>query len=583
MMRNLIRISLFSIAIVLGFALPVCAQVSESNAASGVISGRVTTAGGELASTTSVYVSASGAMGPPRSTLVSSDGSFKIEDLEIGVYRVWAGAPGFVLDAPTGAEARGFIHTGESTSIRLKKGGVVTGTVLNSNNAPLVAVPVRAFRIRDEAGKPIETVSSFNERFTDDRGVYRIYGLMPGTYIVAAGGVSRFYGGFGTTGFDQDVPTYAPSSTRDTAMEVMVRSGEEVTADIQYRGEPGHAISGSVSGIPQLASGNYGGANINVIDVKSKIILVSVTASSMNEYAFAAYGLPDGEYELVAQNFSQTRDTRASDAKRVKVQGADVTGVNLVVAPLPAINGRVVLDTTLAPDCVKRRETALQETIIFARRDKQATKSEEGNSNATAQVPMIFAGQIADAVADAKGEFSLRNLHAGTYRLSVSLPSPGWYVKSLTRAVNPRTTDPRVVSDGVTLTNQSVSGLNVTLGEGAATIRGGVVTAEGKPVKDRLLVYLVPVEKDGSSNLLRYFETRSEADGRFELRNLPPGDYLAVTTSSDENRPGFLIRQDSSLRAKVIRDAQKLNQSLTLKPCERVENFELPNQPVIKQ
>jgi hypothetical protein len=257
--------------------------------------------------------------------------------------------------------------------------------------------------------------------------------------------------------------------------------------------------------------------------------------------------------------------------------------VNLNVAPLPGINGRVVIDATLAADCVKHRETALQETIVFARREKQTTKSAEGNSNSNDPVAMIFADQIADAVADAKGEFTLRNLHAGTYRLSVTLPNSGWYLKAFTRAVNPRTTDSRIVSDGVTLTNQSVSGLNVTLGEGAATIRGAVVTAEGKMVKDRLLIYLVPVEKDSSSNLLRYFETRSDADGRFELRYIPPGEYLMAATNSEEDRsPGFLIRQDSSLRAKVVRDAQKLNQGLTVKPCERVENFEL-SQPVIKQ
>jgi len=196
---------------------------------------------------------------------------------------------------------------------------------------------------------------------------------------------------------------------------------------------------------------------------------------------------------------------------------------------------------------------------------------------------MIFANQIADAVADAKGEFTLRNLHAGTYRLSITLPNSGWYVKSFTRTVNPRTTDSRLVSDGVTLSNQSVSGLNVTLSEGAATIRGAVITAEGKMVKDRLLVYFVPVEKDSASNLLRYFETRSEPDGRFELRNIPPGEYFAVAASSEAERsPGFLIRQDSNLRVGVVRDAQKLNQTLTVKPCERVENFELA-QPIIKQ
>src|SRR5690349_7932098 len=584
MIRNIIKVSLVSLTYVCGVSLSVRGQAADSNIASGSITGHVTSTSGDLPNNTAVYISASGTTVPPRSTMVNSDGTFKVDDLESGVYRVWAAAPGFVSDAPTGTDTRGFVHTGESANIRLKKGGVITGTVLNSNNNPVIAVNVRAFRIRDETGKPIEAmIASANERFTDDRGVYRIYGLTPGTYIVSAGGASRFFGGYATAGFDQDVATYAPSSTRDTAMEVTVRSGEEAAADIQYRGEPGHAVSGNVSGVPQPAGpSTFGSANINITDVKNRTLLISVVASSINDYAFVAYGLADGEYELVAQTFSQTRDIRASEPKRIKVQGADVTGVNLSVAPLPGISGRVVLDTTFAAECVKHRETALQETIVFARREKQTAKSAEGNPNSNDQVAMIFANQIADAVADAKGEFTLRNLHAGTYRLNITLPNSGWYVKSFTRTVNPRTTDSRLVSDGVTLSNQSVSGLNVTLSEGAATIRGAVVTAEGKMVKDRLLVYLVPVEKDSTSNLLRYFETRSEPDGRFELRNIPPGEYFAVATSSEAERsPGFLIRQDSNLRAGVVRDAQKLNQTLAVKPCERVENFELA-QPIIK-
>ena len=412
-----------------------------------------------------------------------------------------------------------------------------------------------------------------------------MYGLMPGTYIVAAGGTSRFFGSFGTTGFDQDVPTYAPSSTRDTAMEVTIRSGEEANADIQYRGEPGHAISGGVSGVaPSASAAVFTSASINIFDVKTKTLVMTVTASSINDYTFAAYGLSDGEYELVAQSFSQSRDIRASDAKRVKVQGADVTGVNLNVIAQPAISGRFVLDSAFTAECVKRRDTALQETMIFARRENQTVKSADPKVPATIQVPLMYADQLADAAGDAKGDFILRNLHAGTYRFSFTLPNSAWYLKSLSLRVNPRTADARVVSEGVSLSNQTVSGLSATLGEGAASVHGTVVTDEGKPVRDRLLIYLVPAEKDSAANLLRYFETRSEADGRFELRNLPPGDYLAVATTVEENRaPGILVRQDPNLRTKVIRDAQKLNQSITLKPCETVENFALSNQSIIKQ
>jgi hypothetical protein len=585
--RNLFKWLLVLIACVHGFTLTARAQAGDANppAPSGVITGHVTNTNGEIPNNATAYASASSSlMGPPRSTPVNNDGNFKFEGLEVGVYRVWTGAPGFVADAPGSTDGRGFVHTGESANLRLRKGGVITGTVLNSNNTPVVGASVRALRIRDEAGKPIETVSSFNERFTDDRGVYRIYGLMPGTYVVAAGGVSRMYGGYANTGYDQDVPTYAPSSTRDTAMEITVRSGEEATADVQYRGEPGHAISGTVTGVAQTSGGIISSASITVMDVKTHTVVMNSNASSYNGFGFAVFGLADGEYELVAQNFSpQTRDIATSQAKRIKVQGADIGGVTLTVAPLPAISGRVMLDNATS-DCGKRRETVLQETIIFGQREKQTAKSADAKTNSTTeQVPLIFATQNADTVADAKGDFVLRNLHAGTYRLSITPPNAGWYVKSITMGVNPRNADSRLISDGITLNSQSVSGINVTIAEGAAFVRGTIVTAEGKPVRDRMLVYFVPAEKESASNLLRYFEVRSEADGAFELRNVPPGEYLLMAQSADENRSaGVLIRQDSALRAGVVRDAQKLNRSITLKPCERNDKFELPYQITLK-
>jgi len=142
-------------------------------------------------------------------------------------------------------------------------------------------VTVRAFHVRDENGKPTAGSGTIGERMTDDRGVYRMYGLLPGTYIVSAGGMTRFFGGYGTGAHDQDAPTYAPSATRDTAQEVVVRSGDEATADIQYRGEPGHAISGTVSGFPararrggfQRVSHSYGCKNANDADGFAGLVL----------------------------------------------------------------------------------------------------------------------------------------------------------------------------------------------------------------------------------------------------------------------------------------------------------------------
>src|SRR5688572_28950156 len=192
------------------FAAVIQAQAPETNSSnkSGVISGSVTSSSGELPANTTVYVTALGAGVPPQNAVIKSDGTFRIENLEVGVYRVWAAAPGFVVDPQNIAtEARAIYHTGDSVTLTLRKGGVITGRVLKSNDAPVVAAPVRAFRVRDENGKATEGSSALAERMTDDRGVYRMYGLLPGTYIVSAGGMTRSFGGSGTNAHDHDVPT----------------------------------------------------------------------------------------------------------------------------------------------------------------------------------------------------------------------------------------------------------------------------------------------------------------------------------------------------------------------------------------
>src|SRR5205807_1489725 len=75
-------------------------------------------------------------------------------------------------------------------------GGVINGTVTDSDKQPVVAVRVRALMIRDANGE-LTNGSVATERLTDDRGIYRLYGLTSGSYVVSAGGGSASGGGGG--------------------------------------------------------------------------------------------------------------------------------------------------------------------------------------------------------------------------------------------------------------------------------------------------------------------------------------------------------------------------------------------------
>src|SRR5438874_2094205 len=242
-----VKLGLLAAAILLAQAAraqpkPKSEQPETSETRLGSIKGRVL-ADGQAVNNASISAWHLNSTAPPRGVPTNDSGDFEIKGLEPGVYRLRAVAPGYVI-APTEAIAETYYRVGDSVTLPMIRGAVFTGKVLTANDEPLVAVKVRAMMIRDINGKPPTADGSSVERFTDDRGIYRIFGLQPGTYLVAAGG--RGSNSYALNAYDNDAPTYAPSSTRDTAAEISLAGGEEKTIDIHYRGDAGHAVSGNV-------------------------------------------------------------------------------------------------------------------------------------------------------------------------------------------------------------------------------------------------------------------------------------------------------------------------------------------------
>jgi hypothetical protein len=521
--------------------------------------------------------------------MVDAGGSFRVDGLDPLAYFVWANIPGFISDTVPN-EQRRYYHLGDSVTLTLTKGGVISGTVSSSTNTAVVNTTVRAFRVRDENGQAVQNVIPARERFTDDRGYYRLYGLQSGFYVISAGGAGRF-SGFPNQ-YDSDAPTYAPSSTRDTATEIFVRSGDEATADIQYRGEPGHSISGTLAGLVTTQATMFSGATIQLTDIRSRAAIMFASASSQNNYGFSFYGVSDGEYEVFASRYSSSGDTSVSEARRIKVSGADVSGINLSLFSLASISGRLVLESVPKAECVKRRSTALQETVIGGRRMIQETKTPRSaakTQTATNEVPISFANQNFESIPDTKGEFILRNMHNGLYRFGTQFPENGWYLRAITMGTPPamaKPSDPNIPRDGLTLkTGEKVSGLTVTITEGAAALRGHLVAAEGQRVPAGLRVYLVPAERESAENVLRFFEAAADTSALFAIDNIAPGRYWLIVRPADEGDPAKVkpIRQETALRARVLREAEALKKEIAFKPCEQAEDYELPWTAVPRQ
>ena len=553
-------------------------DATENKNSSNVISGTVSTRDGGTLPNARVSVGqvTGGVANRGQVLRLDSSGHFETQPLEPGLYWVSVFAPGYISENTQTPPPTPWYRPGDTVSLSLTKAGVITGAVKNANGDPIVTIPVRAIMVKNKDGKPLQFSSSYRDGMTDDRGIYRLYGLPAGTYVVSAGGPSRygFYAGGTTAAYETFVPTYAPSATRDGAIEIVLNNGDEVTADVQFREEHGHVISGTITGarMSEFGAQTYG-VGISLFDVRNRIDVGNGFANPTNNSSFALYGVPDGEYELFASQGSNTGDSIMSPAKQIKVQGADVSGISLALAAPGSIEGRIVLENDPKAACGKHKTEALLEAIVYARRySPEQSKTAVGDD-----VPSVYRNSARPATLDAKGSFAIKNLQPGSYRVDPREPASGWFLKSIT--LGPAARPVSIVRDGVTLKNgERASGITVTISEGASQLVGRITLSEGQSLASNVRVYLVPFEREAADNLLRFFEARPEANGKFTVDYIAPGKYFIIARAAEENEYGTPkpIRFDTAFRSKVLQEASASKKEVVFKPCEQTLDYQLP-------
>lgn len=598
-------------------------ETRRETRAPGSIMGRVVTDDGHPVANAAVVVTTpSGSLRSYSSTSTDEDGKFRVDNLEPAAYNVRAAFDGYVMlpDPLREGGTQGYNHVGDFVSITLIKGGVITGRVTNADGEPLVAVRVRAVFVRDPENR-FNGASYFGfspEQQTDDRGIYRIFGLSPGVYVVAVGGGTPRIN-FLAFAADVESPTYFPSHNRDGATEITVRAGQETSGiDIRYRGEQGHAVGGIVEGASD-ADDAPSGINITLTHEATGTgeFAIFIPPGRGDERTFSFTGVADGDYLISANRTSRDGIVQASTPRRVSVRGADVTGLSLALTPLAAVAGRVHIEAAVNDERTKNGCDAggvgatPQETVVVLRRDeKEASKDVARASRWSVR---------RESSTGAQGEFEFRGLEAGRYRLEAVPPNADWYVRSVSlptaNVVSPvttrragtegarngaaattaatdkaprvdagRTTDaaPRASAtpppaadthpasatvaaarDSFVLKpNDRLSNLNVQIAHGAAALRGQILPAgEGAASIPfaQMRVHLVPVAREQADDPLRFAESPVNADGAFAFSNLAPGRYRLLTRLStpDALQQQQLQQQQQPTRRPAAWDADE--------------------------
>lgn len=254
------------------------------------------------------------------------DGTFLVENVEVGDYYLAAWATGYIspvtqVQALLAAGANQddvlrqltLVHVAQgapsSTSLTLVRGAVLAGTAVWDDGTPAAGVSISAVpatstsqpgNFRGGLGGPVAVrgPGGGDTGTTDDRGRFRLMGLAPGEYNVRAtvqaplGATAAGRGGFSRTA---SLSVYAPDKLRRAEADVIkIGSAEEhegVTLTLNLRAL--HTVSGRVS---SGGGGAVTGGQVRLVDSSDSSL--SRSGEIASDGSFSVPYVPAGTYNM---------------------------------------------------------------------------------------------------------------------------------------------------------------------------------------------------------------------------------------------------------------------------------------------
>ncbi len=283
-----------------------------------------------------------------------ADGNYAMTGLPAGTYYLSVSAPGFI--GVTGGGPNGDLRpisvmaggTAGNMDFQLVRGGVVSGRVTTKDGEPMVEQPINLIPLEVRPA-PSFAIPSYNLERTDDRGIYRIFGIPAGRYKVAAGPAIPAYGSY--MGRRAYTRVFYPDVVEESKAKIVeVKEGSE-NIGIDITGivfEPTFSISGRIidseSGVPvpNVMCG------LEVLAGEKKIGGISGPTFSDDNGRFIIENIPAGRYMVDAPSIASRSDVPASDffgnSAQFEVVDKDVTGIVVQAKRGASVSGYVALE-----------------------------------------------------------------------------------------------------------------------------------------------------------------------------------------------------------------------------------------------
>ncbi len=448
-------------------------------------------------------------------------GAYVLRNLPAGQYTVTVQRAGYVTQSYGQATAtsvlrRVSVEDGRritAIDFRLVRGGAITGRVVDDGGEPAEGVAVRVMRAQRVQGRVRYVPAGARTDITDDLGQFRLYGLAPGEYLVAAEpNVRRSMGGPAPSAEPDAthvVTTYAPgTSTPADAQRFVLAAGQDLSAEIQLVASRVATVSGRVidsSGAPLEG----GVVRLQPQDVEVMAGRESNRAGIVGG-AFRLERVVPGAYTLTAMGAGR-RPVGGADqgaplesaSLPVMVSGDGVEGLVVTTAPPSTLTGRVVVEGDAA--------------ALDARALRIAARSTEPDPSAGA----FGSGRVSDDLT-----VRVTGLR-GSQRLSVTGLPRGWWVKSVRL-------NGQDALEGLDFgTGRQWTGLEIVVNDRPAFIGGQVTTAGGQPATDyAVLAFPQDFEARASLQLPGVSAmSRPDQSGTWVVESLRPGDYFVLATA----------------------------------------------------
>lgn len=460
-----------------------------------------------------------------------SDGVYRLEGVPAGKYHVAVSAPALVnAESNSGGEI--VVADGTTTDgidFALSLGGVITGKITDSDGRPVIGERVSLKPLDTSGGSTVSAPAAmFGDRMyaTDDRGIYRIFGLRAGRYLVSAGKESDVMSSF-LSQRPKRIQTFYPSVTDETkAKPVQVTAGSEATGvDIQFSAaDKGFVVSGRVVDSEKntpIANAMVGYSKVRKLTVAKDSVPAGTpddvslaipdmpggftTTNEKGEFRFAT--VAPGSYTVEATSIGALAGSGGSqfyaDPVAFEVQSANVDKLDIKVHRGTTITGVVIVESADSQDSLDR----FGQLMMMAMVTDPATRSNSSGN----------------CVVAADGSFRLGGLKPGKVTLrpfSMSARRPG--ILRIER------NNVEVQGAFEIQADEEITGLRVILTPAIGTIRGrvtiqGGVLQPGARITAR--VRLQNSDSSADSDVFGNESARVSPNGTFAIESLTPGSY----------------------------------------------------------